>query len=271
VSFTVLGGEGFIGGRLKARIAARGHEVRAPSRAELGDLGGDLGHVIYAIGVRAQFRSRLRDTVEAHVSLVGELLQRIRCRSFLYLSSTRVYAHASSSHEDALLPVKPADPDDFYNLSKVAGEAICLRHAAQTTRVARLSNTYGLEPTGENFLPSIIRDALGKGRIVLRSAPGSTKDYIAVDAAADHLIDIALGGRWRIYNVASGLNTRSGEIADAVGRAAAASVEVVTGAPEASVAPIDIARLSAEFPHQPSSLLADIPSLVEAYRRAAQS
>jgi nucleoside-diphosphate-sugar epimerase len=271
VSFTVLGAEGFIGAQLKARIAARGYEVRTPSRAALGDLGGDLGHVIYAIGVTADFRSRPRDTVEAHVSLVSELLQRIRWRSFLYLSSTRVYAHASSSHEDAALPVKPAEADELYNLSKLAGEAICLGHGGQTTRVARLSNVYGLELTSENFVPSIIRDALAKGRIVLRSAPESAKDYISVERAADRLIDISLGGMRRLYNVASGVNTKSGEIADAIGRATGASIEVVARAPEVSFAPIDIARLSAEFPHEPSALLAELPSLVDAYRRASRS
>jgi len=271
MSFTVLGAEGFIGGRVKARLAERGFEARTPPRAELPALSGDLGHVICAIGVTADFRRRPSDTIEAHVSLVGELLQRIRCQSFLYLSSTRVYAHASSTHEEAALPVRPADPDELYNVSKLAGEAICLRQSAHSVRVARLSNVYGLEPRSENFLPSLIRDALDRGRILLRSAAGSAKDYIADDAAADRLIDIALGGKHRLYNVASGVNTRAGEIAEAIGRAAGASVELEPAAPEVRFAPIDVSRLRAEFRHEPSPLLADLPALVAVYRRALRS
>ena len=267
MSFTVLGAEGFIGGRLKARLVERGLAVRAPTRAELPAVEGDLGHVIYAIGVTADFRRRPWDTVAAHVSLLSEILQRVRCESFLYLSSTRVYARAPSTREDAALTVSPADPDDLYNLSKLAGEAICLAQSGGTVRVARLSNVYGFEAVSENFLPRLIRDALQAHRIVLRSAADSAKDYISVHAAADRLIDIALGGRHRLYNVASGVNTRAGDIAEAIGRAACASVEVEAGAPEVTFAPIDVSRLSAEFRHQPSPVLADVPDLVAAYRR----
>ena len=267
MSFTVLGGEGFIGGRLKLRLAERGFEVRTPARAELPDLRGELGHVIYAIGVTADFRSRPWDTIEAHVSLPSRLLQGIRCRSFLYLSSTRVYAHALSTREEAGLPVNPSDPDELYNLSKLAGEAICLAQSAHTVRVARLSNVYGYEANSQNFLPSLIREALETGRIALRSAAGSAKDYVSVDAAADLLIDIALGGKHRLYNVASGVNTRAGDIAEAIGRATGATVEILPGAPEVSFAPIDVARLNAEFRHRPSPLLADLPDLVGVYRR----
>jgi nucleoside-diphosphate-sugar epimerase len=267
MSFTVLGAEGFIGGRLKVLLAERGLAARTPARAELPGLHGDLGHVIYAIGVTADFRARPWDTIEAHVSLLNTLLQRIQCQSFLYLSSTRVYARASATREDAALPVNPGDPDELYNLSKLAGEAVCLAQSAHTIRVARLSNVYGHEAQSQNFLPSLIRDALQSGRIVLRSAPESSKDYIAVDAAADRLIDIALGGRQRLYNVASGVNARAVDIAEAIGRATGASVEIAPEAPEASFAPIDVTRLSAEFRHQPSRVLADLPDLVAAYRR----
>jgi nucleoside-diphosphate-sugar epimerase len=267
MTFTILGAAGFIGARLVARLGARGIPVRTPTRAELAALEGELGHVVYAIGVTADFRQRPWDTIEAHVSLVSTLLQRIRCASFLYLSSTRVYAHSASTREDVALAVQPADPDDLYNLSKLAGEAICLGQSTSTIRVARLSNVYGLEPASQNFLPSLIRGALRTRRMVLRSAPGSAKDYIAVDAAADRLIDIALAGRHRLYNVASGMNTRAGDIAAAIGRAAGASVEVEPGAPEVTLAPIDVARLGAEFRHAPSPLLADLPDLVAAFGR----
>ena len=267
MSFTLLGGEGFIGRRLQARLAERGIEARIPMRDEVSRLRGDLGHVIYGIGVTADFRARPWDTIEAHVSLLSDLLQRVRCQSFLYLSSARVYAHASSTLEDAALAVRPEDSDQLYNLSKLAGEVLCLAQSMRTIRVARLSNVYGYDAVSQNFLPSLIREAVQTGRIVLRSAAGSEKDYIAVDTAADRLIEIALGGRHRLYNVASGVNTRTGDIAEAISRLTGAATEIAPGSPEVIFPIIDVSRLSAEFRHQPSPLLADLPDLVAAYRR----
>jgi uncharacterized protein YbjT (DUF2867 family) len=69
--FTVLGAGGFIGGRLVEHLRGLGHEVDAPPRrpaeAYVDGLGGrQLGHVVYCIGLTADFRTRPYETVEAH-------------------------------------------------------------------------------------------------------------------------------------------------------------------------------------------------------------
>ncbi len=266
--FTVLGAGGFIGTRLKARLGALGHTVHCPSRADLAGLEGELGHVFYAIGLTADFRTNWRDAVDAHVCLVNKLLRRIRFQSFLYLSSTRVYRGAPSTREDQALSVIPADPSDLYNLSKLMGEAVCLNHPAPGTRVARLSNVYGPDFNSQNFVSSLIRDALTAGRVSLQSSLGSAKDYIFVDHAVARLIDIALRGRQRLYNVASGINTTNGDVAAAIARATGARIEVEPAAPEIGFPPIDIGRLSGEFPHGPCSIVADLPTLIDEFRRA---
>jgi nucleoside-diphosphate-sugar epimerase len=269
--FTVLGAGGFIGTRLRAQLSALGHDVRCPSRADLTGLEGELGHVIYAIGLTADFRARWRDTIDAHVCLVNELLRRIRFQSFLYLSSTRVYRGAPSTQEDQALSVNPADLSDLYNLSKLTGEAICLNHPAPGARVARLSNVYGPDFNSQNFVSSLIRDALSARRISLESSLGSAKDYIFVDRAVARLIDISLRGRQNLYNVASGINTTNNDVAAAIARATGAKIEIEPAAPEIGFPPIDIGRLSGEFPHQPSSLVADLPNLINEFRRALHS
>ena len=58
------------------------------------------GHVIDCIGLTGDFRTRLLDTAEAHVSLVARCLAELCFDSFLLLSSTRVYTRASATHED---------------------------------------------------------------------------------------------------------------------------------------------------------------------------
>ena len=63
--FTVLGARGLIGSRLAASLARDGHEVCTPLRDD--DLTSrSLGHVIYAIGLTSDFRTRTFDTITAN-------------------------------------------------------------------------------------------------------------------------------------------------------------------------------------------------------------
>lgn len=73
-------------------------------------------------------------------------------------------------------------------------------------KIIRYSNVYGVDKESDNFLTSIIRDALTKGHITLFTTPDSAKDYISVADAASLTVDIALSGKERIYNVATGIN-----------------------------------------------------------------
>lgn len=104
--------------------------------------------------------------------------------------------------------MQPQDPSDLYNLSKLMGESLCLTGGRTGVRVARLSNVVGGEDRDSgNFVPSLVREARG-GHIVLQTAPDSVKDYIHIDDVAELLPRIATQGRERLYNVASGLQTR---------------------------------------------------------------
>src|SRR5919197_813364 len=64
---TVLGASGFIGGHLAKHFRALGYECLTPGRNEPSLYETDLGDVIYAIGLTADFRQRPLDTIEAHV------------------------------------------------------------------------------------------------------------------------------------------------------------------------------------------------------------
>ncbi len=258
MSWTVLGSSGTIGRRLVARLRAAGQNVDTPGRGDAGLCRRPLGHVIYAIGLTADFRRRPYDTVHAHVSVLAELLQQADFASLLYLSSTRVYARAASGREDSPLPVLAQDPSDLYNLSKLMGESLCLQDARAGVRVARLSNVVGGEDADSvNFVPSLVREARGGG-IVLQTAADSSKDYIHIDDVAELLPRIAAGGRERIYNVASGVQTTHAQwTAQLVARTGCA-IEVAPGAPLVRFIPIDIERIRKEFDYQPRPVLATI-------------
>lgn len=267
--FTVLGAGGFIGRNLAARLRQTGHAVLTPGRGSLGHLRDQpLGHVIYCIGVTADFRQRPLDTVEAHVGALGDLLRGADLASLLYLSSTRVYARAGDAREDALLPASPRDPSDLYNLSKMMGEALCLNAGGPRARVVRLANVVGLDPLSQNFLPAIVRQALD-GRIVLQSTLASAKNYVVLEDVLDLLPRIAEHGASDVYNVAGERNVSHREIVDRLAELTGCTVTVAPGAVEQSFPPIPIERIRREFGFRPRDPLAELASIVAAHRRHA--
>ena len=259
--FTIIGARGFIGGHLSAYLAARDHDVVAPERGASPSL--DAGHVVYCAGMTADFRTKPFETVAAHVSHLADVLSRVHPESFLYLSSTRVYG--ASGREDATLAVHPANPSDLYNATKIAGEALCLSQPAATVRVARLSNVYGLGMGADNFLAAVVGEAV-TGRLKLSTAFESEKDYIDVNDVVRAIERIALRGRHRLYNVASGRNITHRALAERLTRLTRCTLAIAPDAPCVRYPIIDTRRLAAEFdiaePWAPAELLARLPRLI---------
>ena len=210
--FTVLGSSGFIGRHLVRALVSGGHECWTPGRDDPQVYGPALGHAIYCIGLTADWRRQPLATVRAHVGILERVLESASFESLVYLSSTRVYRGASSTHESSPLTVRPAVADDLYNISKLMGESMCLSGVRGGVRVARVSNVYGDDVTSENFLTAVTRDAVERGHVELETGLSSSKDYIAVTDVVDLLVSIALRGEQPIYNVASGCNTSHAEL-----------------------------------------------------------
>lgn len=260
---TVLGASGFIGSSLVARLRKFKLQHQAVGRQDPFPEG-NLGNVIYAIGVTADFRSKPIETVEAHVCTLLELVKNREFDSLLYLSSTRLYAGCDSSDEHQPLKVRPEDASDLYNLSKLMGESITL-HCARKGRVARIANVYGPDFASDNFLPGLLRRAVKREKIVLQTAPDSEKDYVCVDDVVEQLIWIAAEGKQQIYNVASGVNVSNKELRLKLQELTGCEIEFAAHAPVIKFPPIDIQRQRAELGFVPSSLLRDLQWLVKLY------
>lgn len=247
-SCTVLGGSGYIGRHLVDYLRMQGHEVWAPGRGDDSVFSRDLGHVFYCVGLTGNFRERPFDTVQAHVEFLSEVLRRGQFASLLYLSSTRVYMGAHSTHEDTALSVQPQDPSYLYNLSKLMGEALCHSCGRPQVRVARLSNVVGpgMDPRSGNLVADLVRQARA-GHMVLRTAAQSAKDYVHVDDVVEWLLRIALHGRFSTYNVASGRQTTHAQWLERLSAQFGASVEVLADAPLQSFPGIEVERLATEF------------------------
>jgi nucleoside-diphosphate-sugar epimerase len=268
LTFTIFGSTGFIGSHLVRALRSRGVECVAPARDEdVFALRHGLGHVVYAIGVTADFRTRSIDTVRAHVSRLADVLEHAEFETFTYLSSTRLYSGAAAAVEETTFEIDPRSMSDLYNLSKLMGESLVLARAGERARIARLSNVYGADWTSENFLMSLIRDAVTKGSVVIRTSPDSSKDYVAVDDVVSLLISIAARGKHTIYNVASGQPLINRELAAALGSAAACPVTFAPDAATVAFPTIDINRIREEFGAPARSLIDDLPQLVAEFKR----
>lgn len=243
--FTVLGGTGFIGARLVAGLRADDHDVFVPERDWIPSTE-DLGHVIYAIGLTGDFRSQPYATVAAHVTKLSSLLQRARFRSWLYLSTSRVYG-AGASDEDAEILVRPS-ADSVYDLSKLLGEALCLSHENPSVRAVRLSNVFGDGMGTTNFLGSVIDSVRQTGGVTIGEAATSSKDYVPVEDVVQVMAQIAASGSHRLYNVASGEAVTHASVAAILQSTMGADVTFAAGGPSRPLPPINIARVQAEFP-----------------------
>ena len=262
---TVLGSSGFIGSHVVKRLHELGLQCFAPARDE--NLSGrPLGNLIYAIGVTADFRTKPFETVQAHVCKFLEVLRSCQVDSVLYLSSTRLYQGKTAvAREDDLITMSPLNPDHLYNISKLMGESIALA-SGRTARVVRLSNVYGEDFKSDNFLSSVIRDAITGGKLALRTSADSAKDYVSVDDVVEVLINIAQSGRETIYNVASGRNVSNGEITEKLRQLTGCEVEIARAATKHTFPLINIDRVAHEFGFKPSHMLDDLDHLVELYK-----
>jgi nucleoside-diphosphate-sugar epimerase len=262
--FTVIGSSGFIGSRLVRHLEAGGHACWAPRRGEP-LVGRALGHVIYCGGLTGDWGSRRRETIQAHVETPAAIAAEATFDSLLYLSSTRVYdRHPGplACEEDGLL-VKPDVTADMYALSKAAGESVVL---AAGGRVARLSHVYGPTMARHGFLSTVLRDAVNPGRVQFESSLDSVRDFVSVADVVGLLARVAVDGRERIYNIASGALVSNAELSNALSRLTGCAVTVSPGARQRSDTSVSTERIRDEFGFAPGRLLDDLPALVAAER-----
>lgn len=264
---TVIGGKGFIGRHLAARLLAEGWDCRIPGRQESYEGQEDMGHVFYCAGLTADYIRRSFDTVEAHVSLLNRILRTGRFESLVYLSSTRLYDSqpGAVATEESSLSLDPANPRHLYDLSKALGEALCFATAQGRARVARLSCVYNDHTDEEGFLPGLLRKIIAERPTLLEidSSPAFARDYIHLDDVLDALVMIAVRGRGFLYNVASGENIRNEALFAAL--AAASGCQIVPLRHDAPPPPatISIQKIQDEFGWLPVPVLTKITSIVE--------
>lgn len=249
MNVTILGGHGFIGRHLSKYLDEIGYQCWIPERRDKDVFNKDLGIVFYCIGLTADFRQKPYDTVDAHVSVLNEILQKAEFEQLVYLSSTRVYTNCIETDETTNLTVAPNNPNDLYNISKLLGENLVLT-SSRNCSVARLSNVLGMEMGNDNFVGEIIAEARAKGSVNFRTSLSSSKDYIWIDDVVAGLAALIGSKTWSTYNIASGTNITNGEIAEILIENGV-SVTVLEDAPVVSFPVIEIEKLSVDTHWKP--------------------
>ena len=269
-SATLIGGHGFIGRRLRARLEREGWACRVPLRDDPQLWQRDLGHVFYCAGLTADYAQRPFDTVEAHTSLLNRVLRDARYDSLVYLSSTRLYdgldesAGAGDATEDRPLHLSPDNPRHLYDLSKALGESLCRVAGQGRARVARLACVWSEGDDAEGFLPELLRrvrasrrapGATARPRVSVDSSSHFARDYVHIDDVLDALLALATANGFAIYNVAGGCNVGNAALFECIG--AAGDCEVVASHERAAPAAprISIQRMTDAFGWRPADTL----------------
>ena len=230
----------------------------------------NLGHVIYAIGLTADFRDKPFQTIHSHVCKLVEILQSCKYLSFLYLSTTRVYNKNLSTKEDNSLMVNPLIPDDLYNLSKLTGESVCLSIPDNNVKVVRLANVIGDDFNSDNFLFSILKEALNSGTITLTSSLKTAKDYIWIEDVVQLIQQIISKGTHRLYNVASGINITNEELIRKIGESVTFKTTSRKDKEVIETPVISTQRIKEEFNFTPHNILNHLPALINQLKKIQQ-
>jgi nucleoside-diphosphate-sugar epimerase len=265
MKFTVLGSTGFVGSNLCNYLQKNGISYFSPDRNFEFKKSQNLGHIIYCIGLTADFRTRPVETVQAHVCKLIEVLENSIFDSFVYLSSTRVYMNARETNESSNLLVNPNNFSDLYNLSKLMGESVCLSYKNDAIKVARLSNVIGNDLKSDNFVFSLLQEIGLTKRLTLNTSLNSAKDYISIEDVVKLLYQISVHGKHRLYNIASGKNVSNKEILDQISESAIFETLVTNPSLDIIFPQIDTSLIKNEFRFFPADVMIKINELTHSF------
>ncbi|MHA8072224.1 NAD-dependent epimerase/dehydratase family protein [Aquirufa ecclesiirivi] len=267
---TVLGASGFVGSSLVNLLKDRGEAYYTPQRND--DLfDRDLGHVIYCIGMTADFRTKPFDTIESHVCKLSGLLQNAQFDSLTYLSSTRIYINTPYSktkvkEEDSII-INSINPSDIFAASKMTGELLALNSGRENIKIVRLSNVFGDDFYSENFITSVIKEALTKYEVKINSSPDSAKDYIAIEDVCQSLFLLANLNITGVFNLAYGSNISNEDLLSEIARLTDSKMCYAPDAPRILFTEIDTSKLEKVIQFKPErSVLSSLPKIVQSFR-----
>jgi UDP-glucose 4-epimerase len=235
----VIGGGGFIGGRVVEVLLKSGREVVVLGRKPNADSSapkaadyrtGDYGdrkilrsllrpectviNLAYSTVPKTSYEDPLHDLLSnlpANVALLEECLSANIAKLVMVSSGGTVYGPAGKMPISEQVPAAPVSP---YGISKLSSDLYTLmfhRNAGLPAVVVRPANAYGeiqSSGKGQGFIAEAV-DAVIKGReIQIYGERGTIRDYIHVNDVASGIIAALDHGKiGSIYNIGTGIGT----------------------------------------------------------------
>ena len=159
--FTIFGHSGFLGKNIVNHLKKNNYKYFLPARDQY-VFRKNLNNVIYCIGTDNIYKNRL-DTINSNFVNLCKVLEKNTYKSFLFISSTRVYLGTKKTKENDNLIVNPNLKTYAFNFLKLASENFCLSKENKKIKVVRLSNLYGKYFTNQIYLlPTLLRESKKK-------------------------------------------------------------------------------------------------------------
>jgi nucleoside-diphosphate-sugar epimerase len=265
LEFTILGSSGFIGSNISKTLKNKNFDCYTPDVRKESLDGKNLGNVIYSLGV-SDFRNKPLETIDAHICILNKILKNCNFDSLLYISSGRMYYNIDSTLEENSLIGNPNMKNDLYNLSKLQGELLCQSMNNPKIKIIRPSNVVGITAPANLFIPSLIKEAVTAGKIVLHSTLDSEKDYVYIDDLVELIPKIISSTKFQLYNIASGYNISSSKIINEIIRLTDCKLEIASNAKKFSSGQINIDRIKTEFNFVPINIIEKIENIIKFYQ-----
>ncbi len=158
----------------------------------------------------------------------------------IFMSSAAVYGEPLRVPIDEKHPLRGNDP---YAVTKIMGENLCFNFSKNyglRVSIARNFNTFGVGQTGDYIIPTLIRQALKRGKIEIWNS-NPVRDLTYVDNTVDALVAISEFGEPDIYNVGRGIGIKIGELANILKNSIDPSIEITDLQKPVSGSPVLVA------------------------------
>lgn len=239
----VTGATGFLGSALQHGLKAAGHEVLTLASRD-GDIVDHhafsasstlaVDHVFH-LAAKTFVPDSWTNPQEYFRVNVGGTYSALQFCAHRNIPITYVSAYVYGNHGSHPIDenVRP-DPQNPYSLSKVMAEAACdffVRTRSLRCTIVRPFNVFGPGQNANFLVPSIVRQALNGGRVVVQDLTPK-RDYLFIDDLIDFLMMSmrSVPATVEIYNLGCGQAYSVAEVIDAVGAVTGKNPEIhVTG------------------------------------------
>ena len=199
--YTIFGHRGFLGKNIVHYLRKKEKKYFLPKKKN--KFSKNLNNVIYCIGVYDVLDNPIK-SIDASLKILSEIIINNKFKSFVLISSTRLYLNSKKTNENDKISIDPNSKNYFFNSLRLTAENFCLSQNNRKIKVVRISNLYGdYFKSQKYFLPNLIRNSIEKKLISITINKNSKKNYLNVQDAVEVLIKIINKGKYRLYNIAS--------------------------------------------------------------------